>query len=295
MLRLAVLVVAVLMQLGWAGSTLAAEVLDVEAAGNRNLASIDMNDNGIPDEEEDCNLSATSGADGSNLMIKGTQESGNKARPCSEDGTCYGSGFVSNGFGEAIINSCDYASLPFVPLVADFCETLPSCLAASATSGQSAGQPSGPVNIAAGTILRLEQGFRAGSGQLCSAGGPAVEVTGDDGVTVLRNLYPYPSEENATHMCVDNVPVQVVMGGNSDPFVNKTVCFPVNDGVTPLAMSGQDPFAIIRFVDLAPCGAGTRPVPTASEWGLMALIATLLGFGAWTLGRRRGFAGLPLP
>jgi hypothetical protein len=293
MLRLAVLVVAVLVEVGLTGRAMAGAPKPILAAGNGTLASIDMNDNGVPDESGDCNIFATAQADGSGLVITGEQLTGDKARPC--EGQCFGSGFVSpggGGFGEAIINSCDYAGAPFVPLLADFCSSLSSCLSGNptATGGGPAGF-SAPV-LTAGAIFRVTQSFRAGFGQLCSAGGPAAEITGEDGVKVLRNFFPYPDAQNATHMCVSNVPVQVE---SMDGFVFKTACVPVSDGFTPLAFAGEEPFAIIPFVGLLPCGE-VRGAPTANEWGLISLMAALLGLGVWGLGRRRSFsAGLPLP
>lgn len=291
MLRLAVLVVAVLVEVGLAGRAMAGTMTDITVSGNKTIASIDMNDNGTPDEPADCNLSARANPDGSGLVIHGEQDGSNKARPC--EGDCFGSGFVSHDFAEAIINSCEYAFAPFVPLVADFCTSLSSCLSSSASqsAGTVAGNGSVPV-LTAGAIFRVTQSFRAGFGQLCSAGGPAVEITGEDGVKVLRNLFPYPDAESATHMCVDNVPVQVQDSGD---FVQKTACFPVNNGVSAYAFDDGPPFALIVFDSLLPCGE-VRGAPTASEWGLISLMVALLGLGVWGLGRRRSFsAGLPLP
>jgi hypothetical protein len=164
----------------------------------------------------------------------------------------------------------------------------------SNSSAHTAGIPNGAVPLRAGAITRVSTG-PAGFGQLCTAGGPAVEVTGDNGVTVLRQLFKYPNAQNPTWMCVDNFPVQK---GDSPDFVNTTACFPVEgNGTAPIALSGNpdQPFAIIDFQDLLACGRA-RGAPTVSEWGLMILTTSLLAFGVWTLSRRRAFAaGLPLP
>jgi hypothetical protein len=292
--------VAVLAQVILGGSALAADSQNVLAAGRSTLASIDANDNGIPDEEDDCNLSATAiptGPGSALLNVLGQQdaEESDKLRPCR--GSCEGSGFMSSEFGEVTLNTCDYAGPPFVPLLADFCSTLESCTSEMATSGAS-GQTAGfdgdePVVLRAGAIFRIVSGA-AGFGQLCIAGGPAAEVTGDDGVTVLRQLFAYPpGSSDPTHMCLDNLPVQM---GESSEFEMKTACFPVANGVVPLALSGnpEAPFAIIDFGRLLPCGA-VRGAPTVNEWGLIGLAAGLLGLGVWALGRRREFAGMPLP
>lgn len=299
MLRLAVLGVAVLVQMGVASNAFAGTPQDVLAAGRTTIASIDADGDGVPDEPEDCNLSAQVVPNGNSgaLLITGQQDvpPSDKLRPCR--GVCGGSGFVSSDFAEAQLNGCDYAHPPAVPLLADFCSTLEICTSSSAISagtGKPAGSGGGPVVLRAGAIFRVANGFRAGFGQLCLAGGPAAEITTDNGTTVLRQLFPYPNAQNPTHMCVNNVPVQT---GHPSDYELKTACFPVDNGATPLALSGspEEPFAIIDLEQLFPCGA-VRGAPSVNEWGLIALAASLLAFGVWALGRRRAFAaGLPLP
>lgn len=274
---------------GLPGRVDAGSKVPITVAGQQIIAIIDANDNGELDED-DCTFRARSETNGANLTIEGTQDDGpNLLRACT--GKCYGSGFVSAGFGEAMLESCQFAHPPFVPLRADFCSSLSSCQNAPSVA-QPAGNGSGPLVLRAGSIFRTSTSFNAGFGQLCSAGGPAVEITGDDGVKVLRELFPFPPG-NPTHMCVSNVPVQLE---SNDQFVNRTACFPVSGGVADFAFLGSEgePFARVTFEALPACGA-TAGVPTTSQLGLAVLLLALLLFGVRTLSRRRGFAEvLPL-
>lgn len=291
MLRLAAagLVAGLLMAAGLPDRVDAGSQVPITVAGQQNIAVIDANENGILDEEDDCVFRARSETNGSNLVISGLQDEGpNQLRACTGD--CNGSGFMSSDFGEVMLDDCEFAFAPFVPLRADFCSTLSSCTSETPTLAQPAGNGPGPVELRAGAIFRTLTSFRAGFGQVCSAGGPAVEITGEDGVKVLRELFPFPPGD-PTHMCVNNVPVQLA---SDDSFVNKTACFPVSGGVADFAFLDGEPFARISFVALQACGA-VAGVPTASEMGLGILLLALLVFGVRTLSRRRGFAEvLPL-
>ena len=283
MLRLAALVVVVLVEMGFAHRALGALPPEVKFAGQTIIGSIDMSQNGVPDEPGDCNFTAYS--DGSSLVIAGTQMSGTKARACL--GTCTGSGFVSADFAEAIINDCAWGSgspgAPFVPLVADFCTTLSSCQSDTGPAAHVAG--ASPLQITAGVLTRIVTSTVAGFGQLCTAGGPAAEITTDRGVKVVRNLFNYPSAGTPTHMCASGVPVQL----EDEDIVNRTVCFPVAEGVTPISIGDEPPLAVIPLDALPGCGAA-RGAPTTSEWGLIGLMLSLLTLGVWGLSRRRGFA-----
>jgi hypothetical protein len=296
MLRRAVWVVAALIACGFSQKALATPAANIRAAGNAQLLIIDANQNGMLGDADDCIVGAT--ANGSNLTIRGTQSTSASTRLvlCSDPGntskdhgSCWGSGFVSADFAEADIANCDYAGAPFVPISAEFCMSLDSCLSDSsfAHSAGAAGQAEGPVSITAGAVFQttFTTPLRSGFGQICNAGGPTAQITGDDGITVLRELRPFPNGDSPTHMCVDNVPVQLLLGGK----VFRTACFPVNsDMTTPLTVEDGAPFVVIDFNTLAGCGA-VRGAPTMSEWGLIALMAGLLATGTWALGRRRSF------
>jgi hypothetical protein len=294
--------VAVLVVLGFGRGALATESDPIKAAGNDKLVVIDANQNGMLDEPDDCVVSANT--DGESLRVRGTQSTGATSRlllcsdpeyPGKDHGDCWGDGFVGSDFAQANLGSCDFGSAPFVPMSASFCASLGSCLSDSHMSlaTGSAGQAAGPIPLTAGVVFQtlFEPVQRSGFGQVCNAGGPAAQITGDDGVTVLRELRPFPNSQSPTHMCVDDVPVQLLLGGK----VMRTACFPVSNGMTPLSVGDGDPFAIIDFTALAGC-AGGKGAPTMSEWGLIALMAGLLAIGTWTLGRRRSFyESLPLP
>jgi hypothetical protein len=288
MLRLAALVVVVLVEMGIAHAGFGAVPPNVKFAGQTTIGSIDMNDNGVPDEPEDCNFSAF--ADGSALQVNGTQTGANKARPCL--GRCVGSGFVSVDFAETIINDCDWGihspGAPFVPLVADFCSTLASCQSGSAPVAH-AGQAPTPLQITAGLITRITTSTVAGFGQLCTAGGPAVEITTDRGVKVVRNLFAYPNASNPTHMCASDYPVQLESG----EIVNRTACFPVADGSTPISIGDEPPLVIIAL-DALPDARGARRADDEP----VGLIGDAVAADARRVGivRRRGFAeALRLP
>jgi hypothetical protein len=282
-----IVVFAVLLSLG-AGAEMPPE--DLLVANNSEIAFIDANDNGMRDSD-DCMLNATMKSDGSDLIINGTQtDTPNKLVVCS--GMCYGSAFRSSDYAEVGIESCQYAGGPFVPLLADFCDSDECTSSDTAHSGTAAGN--GPLLIRSGAIFRTFFGLElAGSGVVCNAGGPAAQIVDFDGRTVLRDLVPFPDALNPTHMCANNVPVQLVSGG----FVLRTACFPVKDGASPLALSGDpdNPLAIIDFENLASCPGRASRAPTASEWGLFALVLSLLVGGTWMLSRRARFAAsLPL-
>jgi hypothetical protein len=264
----------------------------ITVAGSQQIAVIDANNNGMLNEGDDCIFMAESTPNGSDLVVTGMQDSGpNQLRACT--GSCFGSGFVSSDFGQVSLDTCEFASPPFVPLLAEFCSTLQSCTSESSPTvlAQPAGNGGGPVDLTAGALFRTMTGDRAGFGQVCNAGGPAVEVTGDDGVKVLRELFPLPPDD-PTHLCAANVPVELQMGG----MVDKTACFPVMNGVADFAFldSPEAPFARISFNLLPACGA-TEGVPTTSELGLGLVLAALLVIGVRALARRRGFSEvLPL-
>lgn len=290
MLRRAVVVMAWLIGVGAGQTALADSLQDILVAGNSQIAFIDANNNGMHDPG-DCFLSAKVRTNGMDLMVKGTQAAGpNLLLVCT--GQCNGSGFISSGFGEAMIDNCDYSGTPNVPLVADFCETVSSCESDGTPTTAIGGSAGGglPLRPIAGEVFQTFSGFdRVGGGQVCTAGGPAAIVEGDDGVKVLRNLFRFPNATNPTHLCADNVPVELATGG----FVFRTACFPIApNGTSPVALSDspEAPFAIIDFSTLQACGAN-QGAPTASEWGLIFLMLTLLAGGTGALSRRRHFAG----
>jgi len=305
MLRAAALAVVVLVGFGTYPLTVFASSTQILAAGSDMLAVIDANDNGMLNEPDDCVVHAQASANGLILDVFGRQNpmASNRMLLCTNpsnlmanEGHCFGSGSVGSDNAQVKLDDCQFSGGPFVPMVADFCSSASSCLATSApisAAGQVAGSP--PPQLTAGLVFQtlFNTPLRSGSGRVCSAGGPAAEVTGDDGVKVLFALVPFPDAQNPTHMCVHNVPVQLAVGGK----VLRTVCFPVRNGMTDFALSSapEAPFAIIPFASLPACGSRTG-APSMSEWGLMVLTLGLLAVGSWLPGRRRAFyESLPLP
>lgn len=284
-----VVVLAALLSVGgWSGAQMAEDLL---VANNSEIAFVDADNDGNR-SADDCYFGATMTPDGSFLMINGTQtENPNQLRACT--GPCYGNALASAGYAEVAIGNCDFGG--DLPVVGSFCDG-PSCTSSEdATAGEGAqGDTAGtaPINLRSGAIFGFG-GVLKGSGVVCSAGGPAAQITDDGGNTVLRELTPFPNAQNPTHMCVANIPVELASGG----IVLRMGCFPVAGGVSPLALSGspEAPVAQIDFENLASCaGRGTR-APTVSEWGLIGLVLGLLVGGTWMLARRPRFAdSLPL-
>ena len=285
-----VVFIALLSLQGWGE----AQTQDILVANNSEIAFIDADNDGNR-SADDCFLSASIQSNGQGLMIVGTQtDTPDKLKVC--DGNCYGSGFASSDFVEASLDSCEYSHGPFVPMFADFCDG-PECTSSDFAHAFGVGRPagaSGPIDLQSGAVFRNSAGPElAGSGIVCSAGGPAAQIVDFDGVTVVRNLVPYPAAGEPTHLCADNVPVQLVSG----PIVFRKACFPVKNGSSDIALSGSpgSPFATIDFDTLAACNGRGARAPMASEWGLIGLMLTLLLGGTWLLARRQRFAAsLPL-
>lgn len=305
MLRRAAMAVAVLVAVGCGERALAQTSQDVLVAGNPKIAVIDANQNGVLNEPDDCVFTAqaspsdsatTSGIAEAGLQITGTQNPGpNLLRPCT--GSCFGDSFLSSDFVGVQLNSCEFASPFWSQIEADFCSTAARCrqgmsAASSQAGGRAAGlDGGGPLSVVAGELFRASTG-PAGFGRVCRAGGLAVQINDDSGMTVLRDLFAFPNTQNPTHLCVNDFPVQLDSTGM---FVLRTACFPIANGRADVALSGNPtaPIVTIDFSNLISCSTGTAP--TMSQWGLMALMLGLLGSGVWALGRRRGFASLPLP
>jgi len=292
MVRAAAVGVAVLASVVLA-STGSAEPSNLLVAGNPEIAFIDADNDGQADDPDDCVLTAT--VDGSDVVeVSGTQPPGpNKLRVC--DGSCSGDSFVSVDFLEVTFTECDYSGAPFIPVVADFCDTVASCTPNGNGFAHGGGAGNGaPLNLVSGLVTFPLRGSDAdGFGNICNAGGPAVQVTAG-GLTVLRELVPFPSSGTPTHLCVPDVPVQLLSGG----FVLRPACFPVRpDGTTAdIALSSTPgaPLALFDFAAVSACRGGAM-APTTSEFGLIALCATLLAGGTWMLARSRRFSGiLPL-
>ncbi|MDX2170903.1 MAG: hypothetical protein SF182_27795 [Deltaproteobacteria bacterium] len=264
-------------------------------AGSSEVAFIDADDDGK--DSDDCTFGATVGNSGEVEVIGSQPDGPNKLVPCT--GNCAGDGFVSSDFLEITFDDCSYSDYPFVPTTASFCNTIASCMpSSSAHSGSGAGAgASGPLKLVSGLITQPGNPAGTGFGNVCAAGGPAAKVTVGqseaDGVTMLKELAPYPNPSSPTHLCVPDFPVQLVSGG----FVLRPACFPVRPNlVADIALSGSPsaPFAFIDFGALPGCNGGAR-APTTSEAGLAALCVALLFGGTWMLARRRSFAGvLPL-
>jgi hypothetical protein len=291
MARTAAMALVVLASVTLARVTLA-QPAALLVAGNSEIAFIDADDDGIPDDSDDCVLGATVDNNG-DIVVEGNQPAGpDKLKVC--DGSCGGTSFISSDFLEVSFTSCDYSGAPFIPTTADFCDTVESCTPSSMSSrtGGVAGAP-GPLRLVSGLITQPNYPPGTGFGNICRAGGPAAKIT-LGGMHVIKELEPFPNAQNPTHLCVPGFPVQLLSG----QFVLRPACFPVGpDGMTidfALSSDPTTPFALLDF-GAAPGCLGGAAAPTTSELGLIALCATLLVGGTWMLARRRSFAGvLPL-
>ncbi len=126
--------------------------------------------------------------------------------------------------------------------------------------------------------------YGQGSGALfCDAGGAAARVTVGD----VPMLWPLSRVEQGgtQYLCVPNLPLATNPPSAS---VFNTYIPLTPDGRMTMALSTDpnNPFAIIDFNMLPGCAQA----PTASGWGLIAVVLALLGIGTWTLGRRPAFA-----
>lgn len=268
---------------------------DVMISGQQNIMIIDANDNGTLGDDGDCTFSATSNSGALEVTPSQSGSATNPLRVCQ--GTCDGFAFLDSDSFTAMITGCNWGALspggPFVPACMELASSVPDSSDSPCTASGAAGGAQGQ------TVLELKAGrlfypgfefiiAEPGFGFLCNAGGPAVEISTISGRRVVTNFTFIG--ESPRYACV-KIPFELTDGSKK----LLDACVPLNaNGNIDYASGPDEPFAETPLTGLASC-AGRDAAPTASDFGLVALGLALLGAGAWTLGRRRGFsASLPL-
>jgi hypothetical protein len=132
-----------------------------------------------------------------------------------------------------------------------------------------------------GDSIVLSGGVEGSGALLCNAGGPGalVNIPG-----LPSMLWPLSRVEKAgsQYLCVPDLPLAPTYN-----LVNAYI--PVTpDGRLTLALK-TSPQNLLVDVNLNTL-PGCAQAPAASAWALIAMIVGLLAVGAWTLGRRPGFA-----
>jgi hypothetical protein len=293
MLRIAAAVVVGVLLIGFSAAYAGMpEPLPVKVNGSEDIAVIDADDDGQFDEDSDCVFRAS--VENSDLTITPMQDEGSSTRLRVCDGPCMGNAGASLDFIEIVINQCDWDSPPGGPFVpADLLVGRNLLSSSSGVSGGGTASGNGQViQLVEGRLIYpfLPFDSDAGDGFLCNLNGPAATVRLRNGVRVVRDLVPFPSNGTPTHLCV-TIPFELLGGG----FVLRKICFPFNpDGNTDISV-GDESVAFLSFSGLRQCGAGALAAPSMTSAGLVALLMVLLAVGIWGLGRRRGFyEGLPL-
>lgn len=269
---------------------------DVLISGSEDITIIDANENGILGDDGDCTFSATSNGGALEVTPDQSGSATNPLRVCQ--GPCTGFAFLGISSFSATIFSCDWGSLspggPFVPACIELGPSVPSSdSSACGTSGTSGGAAQGTTvrEFKAGRLFYPGFEFlipEPGFGFFCNAGGPAVEIATISGRRVVTNLTFVG--DPATHACV-KIPFELTDG--SKKLLDACVPLTASGDIT-YASGPDEPFAVSPLTGLVSCG-GRNTAPSVSDFGLVALGLALLGAGAWTLGRRRGFsASLPL-
>lgn len=263
-------------------------------SGSQDSAIIDANDNGQLGDDGDCVFRSFIGGEDS-LLIEATQPvtATNRLRACTGD--CTGGASLDSESGDVWIDGCDWQRPPGygnVPAFLEFGATVPSREGPSAI-GASQDAPQQPLEVRAARLFVPMTTGDPGFGLLCDAGGPAVQVTLRGGARVIRDISFVGNGQGPTHACVE-MPFEL----NDTPhmMVLRDACVPITPARTvEVAVDGEpSPLTVTALSGLPPCGSAAAP--TTTVFGLIALVLALLGFGAWTLGRRRTFVGaLPLP
>jgi hypothetical protein len=260
----------------------------VGPGNNPVIAVVNTNDNNSLTDPEDCKIMAVGDDDAvmnhsGVITVTAVQSPTNETsrQYCNEDYT--GPAFLSPGGGQMNLSIGGDGTLQsIINLFFGSSSTPSSTLAVGGANGNGA-----PVVLNAAELNDLFGGFR-GEGFLCEEGGPGLQMTLDNGVTLLFKLRGFPNSSNPTHMCVPQVPLEAGI----DDFEMDDICFPVDsNGNLSLFVQGSDtPFLTAPLSGLPSCTLGRRAAPTASEMGLILLALALLGGGTWLLSRRERFA-----
>jgi hypothetical protein len=250
-------------------------------SGQATIALLDTNGDGIPQSPPDCRFAAS--FNDPNLLVLGVQDtSGHPLQGCSGNFMAT----ASKGSDE----SSDFVDMTFTgaPGVVGNVQ-LPTFVEALDES-----PPNPPPNGGALDLNQLTIQFPNGNagGVLCRAGAPVAQVTTTDGTRLAVPLSFYPSSSNPAFLKIPNLPLSDTTGGHHlvDGYIPVT-----EDHKITVQVGGSADLVVDTDLDqLAPC-AGGLGVPTATEWGLIGLMVSLLVLGIWAVSRRPGLAeALPL-
>lgn len=249
---------------------------DVMVSGEKVIAILDTDQDGMPEKEDDCNFRAE--VDGADVMVDASLGTGIQLQGCSGD--YWGTGSTNSGI------AINFTSSNAVGTV-----QLPTMVDLHGSNGNGAGAGSnGLPHLVDPPLLEIDFPDASASGSLCSSGGmPAVQVRTTDGTTVVFPLTFYPSMSEPEYLKAPKIPISNVIG--------QTVLIDGYIPVTPDKMiiatleGGNGPIVEIDLNRLPGCGG--LGVPTTTEWGLIALVLALLATGVWLLrGRPQFVSGL---
>jgi hypothetical protein len=134
--------------------------------------------------------------------------------------------------------------------------------------------------------IDFEEGSEDAGGCLCNSGGPAAQVRTTDGMTVLMPLEYFPDSNSPQYLKAPGIPISNAIGNKV--FIDGYIPVTSERKIIVQLEGGDDPLVEINLDNLSPCG--TQAVPTATEWGLIALMLGLLAVGVWVLRQRPRFA-----
>ncbi len=270
---------------------------NVLAAGEKEIAIVDVDQDGI--DEDDCVFTATSGVDGAGyttnnagypsgrLCIHSNQPGGPTQLLICQDVQSEGTYDVGMGVANATLSNF-YGTGNFAGASSPF-DGSPAVAA-----GKGSAAVNGPVPILYGRVEQALPSFGAmdyGSGFLCNAGGPAISILDVAGVRIVLRFRPV-AVDGKNYLCL-RMPFQSTYGG----FVWREACFPVReDGSSDLAsaLDPENPTVVFPLDELPACAM--TAAPTLGAWSLIVLALGLLGGGTWLLRRRRSFSELlPTP
>jgi len=244
----------------------------VLVSGHEMLAIIDADGNG-PDPK-DCSLMAF--LNGTALTIMAMQYNTPRLEACDYldfMGTAMKAFDGSSNYGMVELFSSMPSGAGSLPVMAEWVDETPN---PSATA---------PLRFDSPNDYIILSGGAAGSGALlCNAGGPAALVNIAGAPSMLWPLSRV--EQGGTeYVCVPNLPL-ATNPASSSVFNTYIPLRPDGRLTMALSTSPQDLFADVNFNTLPGCAVA----PTASAWGLCAVVLALLGIGTWTLARRPGFS-----
>ncbi len=226
------------------------------------------------------------------LTITPVQDANNPIRACT--GTKSGSLFFgsdsSSDYGVASLSSTtsevSTATPPLPPL-----SQLLSVPVQVELIAEAFGAPDGlPLEINQIELQSVETSQEFATAFVCNAAGPALQLhIPAGGPALLLPLTPYPNAQSPTHLRVASLPFERA-APNLGSFTFLNVYLPLENGAYTAALATSPDSLLVNVVlsALRRC-AGRNSAPTATDWGLVALVLAMLGLGSWRLGRRRRF------